>query len=170
LPDVDDAQLVAFQVDHVAVEGTGHDRVLGNLPWEDRVPELHHIRGELPPCVGNDGRRGEGPGVGEGVEDRIQAKEMIAVPVGDVDRREVLSGGADPVDDPPRVLGSEDGVDEDCVTVAADQGDRGCRPGRLALTHRGNQSDDRLVGDDEYVQVQRTGHGRSFQSDLEVAG
>ena len=74
LADGDDAQLVAFQVDRVAVEGIGHDRVLGNLTREDRVPELHQVRAELPLCFGNDGRRGDGSGVGERVEDCVSGR------------------------------------------------------------------------------------------------
>ena len=97
LGDGDDPQLVAFQVDHVAVEGIGHDRVPGDLPGEERVPELHRLRAELPLRVGDDGRRGDSPGAGERIQDRGQAEEVIAVAVGDVDLGEVLPGGPDPL-------------------------------------------------------------------------
>ncbi len=40
---------------------------------------------------GDDGRGGDGAGSGEGGQDRVQAEEVIAMAVGDVDRREVLS-------------------------------------------------------------------------------
>src|SRR5712664_2364711 len=70
-------------------------------------------------------------------EDRVQAEEVIGLAVGDVDRREVLSGSADPVYDPAGVLGGEGGVDQYRVTLATDQRDRSSRPVRLALAHRG---------------------------------
>jgi len=62
-----------------------------------------------------------------------------------------------------RVLGGEGGVDQDRVALAGDQRDRGGRPGRLALAHRGYQAGDGLVRGDEYVEVQWTGHGVAFQ-------
>ena len=65
LADGDEAQLVALQVDHVAVQGIGHDRVLGKLSREDRVPEPHQFGAELPLGFWNDGRRGDGSRVGE---------------------------------------------------------------------------------------------------------
>ena len=117
----------------------------GNLTREDRVPEPHQLRTELPPCFGNDGRRGDGPGVGERVEDRVQAKEVIAMAVGDVDRREVLSGRPDPVHDPPRVLGGEQGVDQDRVMLAADQRDRRL-PARSPRPHPSGVSARRSAG------------------------
>jgi hypothetical protein len=144
--------------------------MLGNLTGEDRVPERHEIRAELRPCFGNDGRRGDGSGVGERIEDRVQAKEVIGMAVGDVGRREILSGRPDPVDDTARVVGSDDGVDQYRVILATDQRDRGCRPGRLPLTHRGYQPDDRFVWDDEYVEVQWTGHNSSFFSSRSACG
>jgi hypothetical protein len=116
-------QLVALQVDHVAVQGIGDDRVLGDLAGEDRVPDFHQVRAELLLCAGNDGRRGDRPGVGEGGEERGQAEEVIAVAVRDADRGEVLPGRPDPLRHPPRVLGGKDGVDQHRVALAADQRD-----------------------------------------------
>jgi hypothetical protein len=72
------------------------------------------------------------PGVREGGEERVQAEEVIAVAVRDVDRGEVLPGRPDPLLHPPRVLGGKDGVNQHRVALAADQRDRGGWPGRLA--------------------------------------
>ena len=64
LPQRDDAQLMALQVDHVTVEGIRDDRVLGNLTRKDRGPELHVIRAELPLRFRDDRRSGDGSGAG----------------------------------------------------------------------------------------------------------
>jgi hypothetical protein len=109
LPEGDNAPLVALQVDDVAVEGIGHGRVLGNLAWEDRGPELHESRAELLLCFRRDGCRGDGCGGRKRAEDRGQAEEVIGMAVGDADRREVLPSGADPLHDPAGVLGGEGG-------------------------------------------------------------
>jgi hypothetical protein len=65
--------------------------------------------------------RGDGSGSRERAEDGVQAEEVIGVTVRDVDRGEVLPGGADPFHDPAGVLGCEGGVDQYRVTLAADQ-------------------------------------------------
>jgi hypothetical protein len=56
---------------------------------------------------GDHGGRGDGPGLRERAEDRVQAEEVVAVAVGDVDRGEILSGRLDPLYDVLRVLGGE---------------------------------------------------------------
>jgi hypothetical protein len=43
--------------------------MLGDLAGEDRVPEFHQVRAELLPCAGNDGHRGDRPGVRESGEE-----------------------------------------------------------------------------------------------------
>jgi len=55
--------------------------MLGNLIREERVPELHSLGAGLPLYFGNDRRGGDGSGVGERLEDVVQAEEVFAVAV-----------------------------------------------------------------------------------------
>ncbi len=114
-------QLVALQVDDVAVESAGNGQVGGDLAGEGRGPELQVVRAQLALDFGDHGCRGDGPGLRERAEDRVQAEEVVTVAVGDVDRGETLSGRLDPFYDLLRVLDGEGGVDQDRVALAGDQ-------------------------------------------------
>src|SRR2546427_13175736 len=105
----------------MTVNGFGHRRMLGNLTGEDRVPERHQPRTELSLRFRDNGGLGDGSGIWERVEDRVQAKEVIGMAVGDVDRREVLSSSPDPGPDLRRVPQGDGGVDQYRVALAADQ-------------------------------------------------
>lgn len=56
------------------------------------------------------------------VSDRVSAS--IPVAVGEVDGREVLLGGRDPIGEGAPVLNGHPSVDKDSVTLAADEGRR----------------------------------------------
>jgi hypothetical protein len=43
----------------------------------------------------------------------LRPKKVVAVPMGDVDSREIFRGRLDTVHDPPAVIGREAGVDQD---------------------------------------------------------
>src|SRR5260221_6866562 len=61
------------------------------------------------------------PGLRETLQKRCQAKEMIAVTVGDVSGDEVLAARDDPVQQSLRLLRREKGVHENGVALTADQ-------------------------------------------------
>jgi len=61
---------------------------------------------------------------------------MIAVRVGHVDRLEVLAALGDPVDQFLRLLRGQERVDQDRVTVAADERDGVVDPGEVLLAGR----------------------------------
>src|SRR6202140_2136079 len=61
------------------------------------------------------------PGARETLQKRCQAKEMIAVPVGDVNRGEVLAARDDPIQQSLRLLRREKGVHENGVALTADE-------------------------------------------------
>src|SRR5260221_13904048 len=57
----------------------------------------------------------------ETLQKRCQAKEMIAVPVGDVNGGEVLAARDDPIQQSLRLLRREKGVHENGVALTADE-------------------------------------------------
>src|SRR3984893_12872018 len=57
----------------------------------------------------------------ETLQKQCQAKEMIAVPVGDVNRGEVLAARDDPIQQSLRLLRREKGVHENGVALTADE-------------------------------------------------
>jgi hypothetical protein len=168
LSHVDYAQLVALHVDDIAINGIGNHRVLRNLAGKRRLPEVQVTGADLPLRRGDDGRSGDRSGVGKCTEDHAEAEEVIAVAMGEVDRREILPGRPDPVHNPPAVFGDEASVDQDRVTLAGDQRSRGCRPGRFVLPRWGRLLDYRFVRGNEYIEIQQSRHASSFHSDSET--
>jgi hypothetical protein len=103
----------------------------GDLAGEGPGPELEVIRAQLALGFGDHGCRGDGPGLRERDEDRVQAEKVVAVAVSDVDRGEVLSGRLDPFYDLLRVLGGEGGVNQDRARVDAAPSSRADRQRRV---------------------------------------
>jgi hypothetical protein len=58
------------------------------------------------------GRGGDSSDVAERAEDHVEAEEVIVVPMGDVERREIFPGRPDLVRDLLDGLGREAGVDQ----------------------------------------------------------
>src|ERR1700752_888347 len=73
------------------------------------------------------------PRARETLQKRCQAKEMTAVPVGDVNCGEVLAARDDPVQQSLRLLRREKSVHEDSVSLAVDERRRICHPHQLFL-------------------------------------
>src|SRR6202045_1810454 len=74
------------------------------------------------------------PCVRETLQKRCQAKEMIAVPVGDVNRGEVLAARDDPIQQSLRLLRREKGVHQNGVTLTGDECRRIRHPPQFFLT------------------------------------
>ena len=72
----------------------------------------------------------------ETLQERCQAKEMIAVPVGDVNRGEVLAARDDPIQQSLRLLRREKGVHENGVALTADECRRIRHPHQFFLAGR----------------------------------
>src|ERR1700730_7637147 len=73
------------------------------------------------------------PGFRETLQKRCQAKEMIAVPVSDVNRGEVLAARDDPIQQSLRLLGREQGVHENGVALTGDECRRMRHPAQFFL-------------------------------------
>src|SRR5882757_5815435 len=72
----------------------------------------------------------------ETLQKRCQAKEMIAVPVGDVNGGEVLAARDDPIQQSLRLLRREKGVHENGVALTADECRRIRHPHQFFLAGR----------------------------------
>src|SRR5216683_669174 len=89
-------QIVAFQVDDVSGQLFGNCKMTGNLAGKTRIWK------SLQNCTG--------------------AKEMIAVAMGGVDRRQILSAGHNPIRQSTCLLERNRGVDQDSVALPRNKG------------------------------------------------
>src|ERR1700719_412765 len=91
-------QIVSLEVHHVFGESFGNHKMIGNLTWKKRIPERREglRRGLLAHDFHNFGR-GNRSGIGETIQQRSDAKEMVAVAMRSVDRRQVLTARYDPI-------------------------------------------------------------------------
>ena len=87
-----------FQVKGVALEALRDHRPLGDLSGKPLVPEpLHDFWRNLPMHEFYHAGGGNCPGVRESVLQCADAEEMVSVTMSNVDRRQVLSVGHDPI-------------------------------------------------------------------------
>src|SRR4029077_18901610 len=139
-------------------ERLGHDRLLRNLAGEKATPEVEGARGDLALY----GRQGLGQGdrfwAGELGQEGIEAEYVVAVAVGDVDRCQSLALRANPLGRLPRLIEGDQGIDEDRITVAAEQRDGAGRPRCLALVHHRGVAGYGLVVADVHIEGEFTWH------------
>src|SRR5271169_2979212 len=111
-------QIVAFQVDEVSGQLFGNCQMTGNLAGKTRIPKrserlwrcllahnLNHIRPR------------DETGTWKSLQNCTGAKEMIAVAMGGVDRRQILSAGRNPIRQGTRLLDRNRSVDQDSVAL-----------------------------------------------------
>src|SRR5580700_6880103 len=109
---------MAFQVNDVSSQLLRDHQLSGNLVWKTRIPErlerlwrclLAHYLDHLRPR--------DKAGTRKSLQDCTGAKEMIAVAMGGVDRRQTLSARQNPIRQCARLLNRNRGVDQDRVAV-----------------------------------------------------
>ncbi len=132
MADFHDDQVVPFEINHISLEFFGDHEAIRDLAWKQRVPEVREDvrRGLLTHEFHNIGR-GHRPGIGKTIQERSDAKEMVAVTVGDINRCQVLAARRDPIYEDVRLLDGDKGVDEDGVSLARDKCRRYRRPHQL---------------------------------------
>ena len=112
-------QVVPFEIDLISLEFFGDHEAIRNLAWKQRVPEVREdVRRGLLAHEFHNIARGHRPGIGKTIEERSNAKEMVAVTVGDINRCQVLAARPDPIYEDVRLLDGDKGVDEDGVSLA----------------------------------------------------
>src|SRR6202049_3780208 len=116
-------QIVAFQVNDVSGQLFGNCEMAGNLAGKTRMPKrserlwrcllahnLNHIRPR------------DKAGTWKSLQNCTGAKEMIAVAMGGVDRRQILSTRRNPIRQGSRLLDGNRGVDQDGVSFPGNKG------------------------------------------------
>src|SRR5580704_15108405 len=132
MADLQDDQVVPFEVDHISLELLGDHPPVRDLTWKESAPEVPHElwRGLLAHKFDNIGCR-DRSGIGKTIQERSDAKEMVAVTVGDINRGEVLAARRDPIYEDVRLLDGDKCVYEDGVALARDKRRRYRRPHQL---------------------------------------
>src|ERR1700681_3467719 len=111
-------QIVAFQVDDVSGQLFGNCKMTGNLAGKTRIPKcserlwrclLAHNLNHIPPR--------DKAGTWKSLQNCTGAKEMIAVAMSGVDRRQILSARHDPIRQDTCLLDRNRGVDQDSVAL-----------------------------------------------------
>jgi hypothetical protein len=109
---------VAFEANDVSGQLFGDCKLAGNLAGKTRIPKRSQ---RLWRCLlahnFNHFRPRDETGAWKSIENRIGAKEMIAVPVGGVDGRQILCAGRNPIRQGARLLDGNRGVDQDGVPL-----------------------------------------------------
>src|SRR6516162_6447366 len=132
-----DFQLLALKIESVSFKDSRRDKLGRKLARKAWLPEgLYELRLDLVlNSLDNGGRRNRSC-AGEPFEQKIQTEEMVAVAVGNVNRREVLFAFDDPVQQFPRLLFGQKGIDKNRIPIAVDERDSVGHPGQVFLTRR----------------------------------
>src|ERR1700737_4982362 len=114
-----------FQVKGVALEALRDHRPLGGLSGKPLVPEpLHDLWRNLPMHEFYHAGGGNCPGVRESVLQCADAEEMVSVTMSNVDRRQVLFAGHDPISQGGSLLDGRRCIVQYSVAFAIDEGGR----------------------------------------------
>src|SRR5271154_3726104 len=148
-------QIVAFQVDEVSGQLFGNCQMTGNLPGKTRIPKCSE---RLWRCLLahnlNYIRPRDKAGTWKSLQNCTGAKEMIAVAVGSVDHRQILSARRNPTCQGTCLLDRNWGVDQDSIALPRYKGCRNRRPRPLFFARRQIARDGRYAWRKEHVPPQ----------------
>src|SRR5258708_90955 len=127
----------------------------GNLAGKTRIPKRSERlwRCLLAHNTNHFGPRDEA-GSGKSLQNCSDAKEMIAVAMGGVDRRQILSASRNPIRQGTRLLDGNRGVDEDSLSLPKNKSGRNRRPRPLCLARRQIARDSGYTGPQEHIPPQ----------------
>src|SRR2546427_11855612 len=109
---------MAFEVNDVSSQLFRDRKLACNLAWKTRVPKrLERLWRCLLAHNLNHFRPRDETGIWKSLQNCSGAKEMIAVAVGGVDRRQILSAGRNPIRQGACLLDGNRGVDQDSVPL-----------------------------------------------------
>src|ERR1700687_4517032 len=116
-------QIVTFQVNDVSGQLFRDRKLGGNLAGKARIPKrLERLsRCLLAHHLNHIGPRDKA-GTWKSLQNCTGAKEMIAVAMGGVDRRQILSARHNPIRQGARLLDRNRGVDQDSVALPRNKG------------------------------------------------
>src|SRR6185295_7576499 len=115
-------EIVAFQVNDVSSQFFRDRKLTRNLVGKARVPKrLERLWRCLLPHDPNDFRPRHEMGTWKSLKNYAGAKEMIAVAMGGIDRRQILSTRDNPIREGARLLDRNGRVDQDSVALPRNQ-------------------------------------------------
>src|SRR3984893_7093511 len=113
---------MAFQVNPVSSQLFRDRKLAGNLPWKARIPNrLERLWRCLLPHNLNHLRPRDETGTWKSLQNCTGPKEMIAVAMGGVDRRQILASRHHPINEGARLLDRNRSVDQDSVALPRNQ-------------------------------------------------
>src|SRR6267154_1889594 len=116
-------QIAAFQVDDVSGQLFGNCKMTGNLAGKTRIPKCSQ---RLWRCLLahnlDHSRPSDKAGTWKLLQNCTGAKEMIAVAMSGVDRRQILSARRNPICQGTCLLDRNRGVDQDSVALPRNKG------------------------------------------------
>src|ERR1700704_2081831 len=113
---------MAFEVNDVSSQFVRDRKLAGNLAWKARVPKrLERLWRCLLVHNLNHLRPRDETGIGKSLQNCTGPKEMIAVAMGDVDRRQILAHRHHPIHEGARLLDRNRSVDKDSVALPRNQ-------------------------------------------------
>src|SRR4029077_16317063 len=128
----------------------------GNLAGKTRIPKrserlwrcllAHNLNGIRPR---------DKAGTWKSLQNCAGAKEVIAMAMGGVDRRQILSARRNPIRQGARLLDRNRGVDQDSVAFPRNKSGRNRRPRSLFFAWRQIARDSRYAGRQEHIPPQR---------------
>src|SRR6202171_2742444 len=147
---------MAFQLNDISSQLFGDCKPAGNLLGKARIPigserlwrcllahNLNHFRPR------------DETGAWKSLQNCTGTKEMIAVAMGGVDRRQILSAGRNPIRQGARLLDGNRGVDQDSVPLPRNESGRNRRPRPLFVAWRQIARDGRYAGRQKYIPPQQ---------------
>ena len=138
-------EIVPFKIDHVSAELLGHHQFLGNLTRESGPPRGETLWRRIPLHHFDGVRRRHDSGVWKSLEDGTNPEPMIAVTMCDVDGRQILVLGRDPICQGGGLLDGHERIHEDGVTRAVDERGRHRLEKRLVYSFRPLRLSDRYA-------------------------
>jgi hypothetical protein len=136
VPEFHRDQVMSLQLDRVIGKRVGEDEIVRKLAGEEPVQQGENLRRRALPHLLDHRGQGERSRLGKALEDHAQAEPVIAVAVGDVDRRQILAMSGNPVGEVTRLVGGQQRVYEDGILLAGDERRRYRRPQPLLSAGR----------------------------------
>src|SRR5580700_2530610 len=137
MTDFDHDKVAPFEPDYISREFLGDRQTFRDLAGIAGVPEIRNVlwRG-LPPHGFHHIGRCHRSRFGKTIQERSDAKKMVAMAVSDIDRGQVLAARRDPLYQRGSLLDRQKGVNENGIPLAEDEGCRCGHPSPLLLARR----------------------------------
>jgi hypothetical protein len=137
MPDFHHEKLTPFELDYISLEFLGDHQTFGDLAGIPRVPEIRNVlRRGLPPHGFHHIRRCHRSRFGKTIQERSDAKTMVAMAVSDIDGGQVLAARRYPFHERGSLLDRQKRVDKNGIPLTEDERRRCGHPSPLLLARR----------------------------------